>query len=255
MNAFKEQLAAYWTYARSPFQSTVIVVPVLLIYELGVFFFNRSDMLGLRNGADVLLRYFFGWFGVYGFYAFAISLLIILLVVLWLEYTREGALELRPRFLGAMLLEGGLYGALLFVLLSRFASLELQRGGSGGISVVQQIILALGAGIYEEFVFRVLIISGVTMLLVSVAQWQRWGAYVVAGLVSALVFSAFHYIGYYGEIFQMRSFLLRGLAGLLLSLMYILRGFGVTVYAHIVYDLIVILFVAQSPVAMCGRVF
>lgn len=245
MSEFRQQLKEYWRYTRSPFQSTVIVIPVIFLYEIGIFFFNRSDMLGLRNGADVLLRYFFGMFGAYGFYAFAISLFVIILFVLWLEYTREGDFQLQPRFIGGMALEGSIYGALLFILISRFAAIELQTGTLLQVSVFQQVILALGAGIYEEFVFRVLIISGVTLLLVNVAGWRRWGALIVASLVSAFVFSSFHYIGYYGDVFQMRSFLLRAFAGVILSAMYILRGFGVTVYAHIVYDLIIILFIAK----------
>jgi len=241
MPDWKARFGEYWRYTRFPFQNILIVLPVIFAYELGIFFFNRSDMHGLRNGADVLLRYFLGLAGVYGFYAFAVSLMLIVLVVLWLEYQREGRLELRPAYFGGMLLESLLYGLVLFVLLSRFTAVDLQVIDPVGISTTQRIVLAFGAGVYEEFVFRVLIISGIALLLRNGAGWKPWSAAVIGILFSAVIFSMFHYVGEYGEVFQARTFIIRSFAGVMLSVLYVLRGFGITVYSHIIYDLIIIL--------------
>ena len=55
-------------------------------------------------------------------------------------------------------------------------------------------------------------------------------------LVGALVFSAFHYIGPYGDPISLPSFTFRALAGLVFSAMYLLRGFGITAWTHALYD-------------------
>jgi len=233
----------YWYYSRSPFQSILLILPVIVAYEFGMFLINKSDMTGLRNGADVLLRHFFGIFGVSGFYAFGLSLMLIVFFVFWLEYQREGQFDIVPKFILGMLLESLFFGFILFILLARVSSIGLQMNPSDGLSVLQRLILSLGAGIYEEFVFRVLIVSGVVFILTKLAKWEKWPASLTAVLVSALVFAWFHYVGQYGDYFQIRTFALRTFAGILLSLLYVFRGFGITAYAHIFYDIIILLLV------------
>ena len=109
-----------------------------------------------------------------------------------------------------------------------------------GRSIIQQVTLAIGAGIYEEFLFRVLLIYGLNGILGFIFQWsvniRRWGAMIVA----AGIFSAFHFIGEYGDYFSLDLFLLRFFAGLVLGIVYFVRGFGITAYAHSIYDLIVL---------------
>jgi hypothetical protein len=58
----------------------------------------------------------------------------------------------------------------------------------------------------------------------------------MATLVGALVFSAFHYIGPYGDPIDLPSFTFRALAGLVFSAMYLIRGFGITAWSHALYD-------------------
>ena len=58
----------------------------------------------------------------------------------------------------------------------------------------------------------------------------------VAVVLSALIFSAFHYIGPFGDILALPSFLFRAIGGLLFSLIYVLRGFGIVAWTHALYD-------------------
>ena len=240
---FIRALQQYWVYSRSPFQSILFILPILVVYELGLFLFNKSDVTGIRNGADVLLRHFYGLFGLYGFYAFALSLFVIIIFALWLEHQRGGNFNIVPKYFLGMVGESLLYGAVLFILLSKIAAVDIQMGVPGQISVVQQIILAFGAGVYEEFVFRVLIVSGVAAILTSLAGWKPISASIMGILLSAMIFSGFHYLGPLGDIFETRTFMLRLFAGVILSGLYVARGFGITAYGHIFYDLIIILFI------------
>ena len=45
-----------------------------------------------------------------------------------------------------------------------------------GKAILQQVILAVGAGIYEEFLFRVLLISGLSSILGFVFLWKKKGS-------------------------------------------------------------------------------
>jgi hypothetical protein len=60
----------------------------------------------------------------------------------------------------------------------------------------------------------------------------------MAIVVGALVFSGFHYVGPYGDPFQVDSFTFRAIAGLLFSGLYLARGFGIAAWSHALYDVI-----------------
>jgi hypothetical protein len=99
-----------------------------------------------------------------------------------------------------------------------------------------QLMVSLGAGLYEELVFRVLLVSGLAALGMKVFGMRPVPAGIMAALLGALIFSAFHYIGPYGDPFQVGSFTFRAIAGLLFSTLYLTRGFGITAWSHALYD-------------------
>ena len=101
--------------------------------------------------------------------------------------------------------------------------------------------LAIGAGIYEEFLFRVLLIAGLTRILGFIFLWKQLARKIVALIISGGIFSAFHFMGEYGDFFSMELFLLRFFAGIILGGLYLFRGFGITAYTHSIYDLIVLI--------------
>jgi membrane protease YdiL (CAAX protease family) len=102
-------------------------------------------------------------------------------------------------------------------------------------------MLSLGAGLYEELLFRVLLVSGLAAGARRVLGMSRRGAGVLAALAGALIFSAFHYIGPYGDPFQIQSFVFRAISGVAFSALYLLRGFGITAWTHALYDAFLLL--------------
>ena len=52
--------------------------------------------------------------------------------------------------------------------------------------------MAVGAGIYEELLFRMAVMGGMHMLLFDVAKMKDRHAWVLALLVSAIVFTVYH---------------------------------------------------------------
>ncbi len=232
----QQNIKAYFFASRQPIQSILFTLPVLLMYEIGIFFFNRSEIIGVRNGADVLLRHFYSFFGLYGFYAFAVSLILLLGVGFWIEYRLHERVTFRGRYIPAMVSESMIYGLILYVILSKIAAIDIQTSPPLSQSILHSLVLIFGAGIYEELLFRVILVSGIALLLIGILNWHKNSAYIAGVILAACIFSWFHYIGEFGDIWQLRTFLLRAFAGMLLSVLYVVRGFGVTVYAHIFYD-------------------
>jgi hypothetical protein len=58
----------------------------------------------------------------------------------------------------------------------------------------------------------------------------------LAVVLAAAAFSAYHYLG--AERFALGTFVFRLIAGLALSALLVLRGFGITVMTHAFYDVL-----------------
>jgi hypothetical protein len=104
-----------------------------------------------------------------------------------------------------------------------------------------RLMLSLGAGLYEELLFRVLLVGTLAWLGHRLFGWRPWGAGLVAALLGALVFSAFHYVGPYGDPLRVYSFVFRTIAGLAFSALFLVRGFGITAWTHALYDAFLLL--------------
>jgi hypothetical protein len=134
------------------------------------------------------------------------------------------------------LLAGTLTGLVLHGLtpVSPWARLMVPAGMSLGLPT--QLMISLGAGIYEELLFRVLLVGSLAWLGRRALGWRPSSAGIVATVLGALIFAGFHYVGPYGDQLQLPSFLYRAIAGLLFSALYLLRGFGITAWTHALYD-------------------
>ena len=104
-----------------------------------------------------------------------------------------------------------------------------------------RLMLSLGAGLYEELFVRVLLVTGIAAGARVVLGLGRRGSGIIAAVVGAFIFSAFHYIGPYGDQLQLQSFVFRMLSGLAFSALYLVRGFGITAWTHAQYDAFLLL--------------
>lgn len=232
----------YLEMSRTLTYSAVLVMPLLVLYEIGIWWINRGTALAVRNAADVALKEPFLLLGSYGPHAFVILVLLGFLTIYELETKRRRVSIIRP-YLGLMLVESALYallfGAVVNLILRSLLRLLPLAPGMDGFNPLARLVLSLGAGLYEELAFRVILVS---VLFVLARQWLRWpapGAYAAAALLGAALFSAYHYLGPMGEAFEVGSFLFRFVAGLILNVIYLGRGFGIVVYTHAFYDVLV----------------
>jgi Type II CAAX prenyl endopeptidase Rce1-like len=236
----------YLDTTRTHTYSLLFALPLLVLYELGAMLIADGRGGGMRNGADVLLRTLLATGGVQGTLAFTAALAVGAAVIVALE-RRKKRVPLQGRYFLGMLGESAAY-ALAFGFVVAMAT-QLVLGGfvqvsaSGDITrmpLLDGIVLSLGAGIYEELLFRVILTGGLFALLLA-AGVKRPTAGVVAIVVSAFIFSAFHYVGPYAYPLELNSFTFRMLAGLAFSALYLARGFGVAAWTHALYDVFLVI--------------
>jgi CAAX prenyl protease-like protein len=239
-------LPLYWRAARSPRYSLSFAFPLLLLYEALAFSLSHGQVVEVRNGADVLLKNLFVLLGGRaGLVLFGAVLIGGGLAFVWRDMHKAGRIKFR--FFAWMAAESVVYalsfglvaGTLTGLLLPPVALLSetgVLFGSFSRLSLPTQLMVSLGAGIYEELLFRVILVSGLAWVAARVFRWTPSAASIFAVLLGALIFAAFHYVGPYGDRLDLGSFAFRTVAGLLFSGLYLVRGFGITAWTHALYD-------------------
>jgi hypothetical protein len=113
-----------------------------------------------------------------------------------------------------------------------------------GESLLANVVTGIGAGIYEELVFRLILICILMVVFQDVFRLSRRNSIILAVLVSAALFSAHHHIVYRdGQLgqavpFNWAEFAFRSVAGVYFAVLFTIRGFGVTAGTHAFYDIL-----------------
>lgn len=229
---------------RNLLTSLVLVFPLFLIYQLGVLF-----TLPVLNGADFLTVFLFGNLGLSSGSYLALTFAVATAFAIGVAVLRHRQ-RFDPRLIVPVLVESAIYaltmGSLIVFVMTRGLGISPRLAGGAGGFVAQQgigtrVVMSLGAGVYEEAVFRLGIMTGLVALFDRVFGLRRWLAVVIALVVSAALFSAMHHIPPYGDPLRLGIFVFRLLAGMCFGLLYWHRGFAVAVYTHALYDLYVFL--------------
>ncbi len=235
-------LKEYATESTRPLVCLAFVAPLLVIYELGIVLLGPH---ALRNGADTWLRNLLECVG-FGQY-FLLPLLTCGILLAW-HHTRHDRWSLQGGVLPTMFLESMLFALLLFAVahLQRAvfgpvpAANVCSSGGSLSASMVSRLIGYCGAGIYEELLFRLMILPAIAgALKLAGLHWRAswlWGI-----VATSLLFSAAHYQLFTpgGYHFDWYSFSFRFAAGSFFAILFVLRGFGIAAGAHALYDILV----------------
>jgi len=249
-------LRNYFRLTRTPRYSFLFALPLLVLYETMAAVL-ASGPRGVRNGADVMVKSFFiAIAGRYGPIVFAVLLIGGCIWLIWRDRTTHVG-PMRAKYFLYMIAEsatlaalfGAVVGTLTAGLLGQFhvtRSLApqmtvLMLGPADRLGGLNLVMISLGAGLYEELLFRVVLVSALAFVAHRAFGWSSRTASIAAAVTSALIFSAFHYIGPYGDRLALASFVFRFLSGLAFSALYLLRGFGITAWTHALYDLLLLL--------------
>ncbi len=243
-----ERLAAersYFNVTRSFSAGLLFALPLLAVYELGVLMF-RSEI----NAAADLLKTPISWlqqhpieiFGADAMLLVGLVLIAVALAAVW-RVGRLGALH-AGTFLG-MFSESVLYAMLLGPLALAPITGELKFGGFSPhlAGLPLKLVVAAGAGFYEEAFFRFAILGAVFYLAKEVGKLRPFTAGALALVLSGAFFSAAHFLGG-NETPDLGTFIYRLAAGMILGLVFLTRGFGIAAWTHAIYDLYVLCFAA-----------
>lgn len=223
----------YWVESRQPLASLVFIAPLLVIYEVGVLL-----PLGVQNGADDFMRRVLDLFG-FGQHL-VLPMLTVCILLGWQYLSR------RPWLISAGVISAMAVESLLLGLCLRLVPV-LQHYVLAAINVpttndlyakLHNAIGFIGAGIYEELLFRLILLSLLAWGLRQTGMKPRIST-IAAVLLSSLIFAAAHNVGASGEPFLLFTFIFRTIAGVFFSIVFIYRGFGIAAGSHAAYDILV----------------
>jgi len=222
-----------------PLNSLVMVLPLLLFFHMGAYAYG-SALLAPRHIGQAL-----HYLGATAFY---LPPLLVVVVLLIQQLAHRDPWVVQPKVVVGMLAESALWivpiVALYMVVERLFADAALAAAANGAADpLLRQILRAVGAGVYEEFLFRLALISIALLLLVDGARLKKEHAAIAAVLVTAVLFSLYHFpeAVFRGEAaFPWSDFVFRAAAGAYLGGLYLTRGFGVAVGTHTFYNLFVV---------------
>ncbi|MEM9194962.1 MAG: CPBP family intramembrane glutamic endopeptidase [Myxococcota bacterium] len=235
-NAAPTGFLDYLKTRHDPLTSLVLTIPVFLTYHLGIL------AIDLRNGADIVsnLLLQLSKNSIPAYIGVTLGYTAILFAVVWF-LRRRG--KIRPARILPVIAESTVLAILMLVTVGwATGKVFANQVGGEALGPLESIVMAAGAGFHEELVFRVGLFAGGAWLLLRTKKLPTWAAWVVAAVVSSLLFSSVHYIGSLADAFTFQSFFFRALAGVFLAAVYKFRGFAVAVYTHTIYDVFVFFF-------------
>ncbi|MFT7516523.1 MAG: membrane protease YdiL (CAAX protease family) [Myxococcota bacterium] len=229
-------------YRRDPAISFLMLLPLALLHLSG---HNAAPLEAVS-----MVEYYLEQWQPYALWALVAALCV---SIFW-AIGRIRQLELAWRG-GAVLIftEALFWAVILGPLLSWLKNiipnelLPLSLGSLSAASVHAKFAIAAGAGLYEELLFRVILLGGLAMILRGLFinffsdDVSRKAGFVIALFISSILFAVAHGATGDQSALEAGPLIYRSLAGIVFGLLYWFRGLAVCAYAHAAYDAILLL--------------
>ncbi len=241
-SAERAGIQGYFQSTRTGTWGFLMALPLVILYEVGIIWVNSGRSETIRISTEGLLKSILMSIGLTHELIFlGIGLAVGIGIMVW---ERKKRVTFSLRYPGLIILESAVYAiGVAFVtagatqlLLSRL--MIVQSGASLGLPM--ELVLSLGAGIYEELLYRVIIVGGLFLILRQAFPNQRILMYMVAAVIGALSFSAMHHLGNMGDPWTLDVFVFRAIGGLVFNILFLVRGFAVIAWTHALYDVMVV---------------
>ena len=247
----------YLIDSSTPLAGFYFALPLFIVYHAGIWWLRSFSGLHWANAVDIAISDALGRFGVAG----PLVSFMLVIVVFLIAHRLSGLPARRPsgRTWFLMILESLVWSLPVFMLsrlalqfgdyLAIFPSLSLPEGGLDGLSWQASLILSCGAGAYEEFFFRLLLMGVALVILNRIFRVKSAWKYVLAAVFQALLFADSHHLpngpeavaDFSGAAARLPAFAFRTAAGLYFAFVYLERGFGIAAGSHAAYDVLVVL--------------
>ena len=228
----------YISLSKNDLYSFIIILPLVFLYEILGYINNFESQSNIRNGADVYIRDFFQIFGEYANVIYAFGLILFLLFIFFKNNSLFLLSEINLSFLFLMIIESLIHGLSLLIFLNLLTS-SLHAFSN---PIFLEIYLSIGAGIWEEFLFRYILISLLIILFNKIFKKISLIDYLIIIAISAYIFSFYHFLGPFGDSPTLYLLIYRLIAGMILSFIFIYRGLGIAVYSHVFFNLYLVVF-------------
>lgn len=254
IEAFNFAKDSYFERTSRYIYSLVFLLPFLIVYELGTIFIN-TDVLNqtqVRVVAFVWLQDVLQWMGFGSRFAWMAPALAVVIILTAFQIASRKKWTVELRHMWVMGVECILLAVPLIVFSLVFNNSMQQQAAvgeeviSGSPGLLANIITGIGAGIYEELIFRLILICLFMVIFGDVLRLGQKNSIIISVLLSAALFSAHHHIVFVnghlalGAPFTLAEFSFRTLAGIYFAVLFAIRGFGITAGAHAFYDIIAI---------------
>jgi len=240
-------LAAYFQKTRSHFFGLLAIFLLLVIYEAGSAKIYAEQKVLISNSAEIMMQRFLWFIGIRNnLFLWAVYLL----GTAWAFYLakKQNLLDFKFVYIPYSIFESTLYAVLVGIIAGQLTArtnlITMMAPQSGDVvaTMSKELTSAIGAGIYEELLFRLILIS---LLLVTFEKLKVFGdnkilQSALAVALAAALFSGFHFLGG-NEVMAFEPFIYRFYAGVMLGVLFIARGIGVTSYTHAIYNLLLVL--------------
>ncbi len=232
----------YLTLSRQPIHALVILAPLAVLYEVGSGVYLRDAATGQTDTvvAHKQIITFFETFGAFGRYLPGAALVAVLIA--WHVMKRD-PWRVHLGVVAGMVIES-VGWALPLTMLGIVAAMAPIAGADlHDLPWQARATIALGAGLYEELVFRMILLAALHMVFVDVARMPaKWGG-VLAVVISAVAFAGYH------RAVGIESPALMGfffVAGVYLAVLFVTRGLAIACMAHAIYDLVALVLLRGS---------
>lgn len=244
----------YWSEARRPLSCLLFLIPWIATYEAGIMLLADSEPDRIRNGADYWMRSLLSQVGLQQ--VLLLPLLVVGVLLTW-HLVRRHPWKVRLETQLGMLAESFLLAVALIVIGQvhqlLFVNLQpLQDPPDARLLLLAtgdftRAVSFIGAGVYEEVMFRLLLVPAVFFLFRILECPPKFAA-AMSAITTAFLFALAHHVGPAADAFNLFVFSFRVAAGTFFAAVFFLRGFGITVGCHAAYDLLVGVFLAVPPI-------
>lgn len=236
----------YWELATRPLHVLAFLAPLIALYEIGAATVLGPGAAGVETvRAHERLARALDLLGVAG--AFLPWVVLVTILVVWHVVSRD-PWRVRLSVLAGMLGES-VVATLPLLVLAALLFRAPHPAGPAALALLAppplsdlpwtaRAVLSIGAGLYEELVFRMLLLAAIHMVLSDFARIKSNIAGGIAIAASAIAFALYHDLSTDVNALAQSAFYV--LAGLYFGLVCVVRGFGVVVAVHALYDFLVL---------------